>query len=121
MRKLQSRVASVEYTLFGGTITSISLHGRELLFMSKLSRHENAPVRGGIPVIWPWFGVTERGKHGLARESQFTVVHEVDKADLIELELQYETGELRCVLSVRITDFAHISLHTTCLTEYRAF
>ena len=121
MKKLESKKASLTYTLFGGTITSITLGNKELLFISKLSQHEKTAVRGGIPVIWPWFGVTERGRHGIARIQQFTVEKEVTTDDLIELELKYELESLQCILSVRITDFASISLCTTCIKEYKQF
>jgi D-hexose-6-phosphate mutarotase len=40
-----------------------------VLFMSQLSRfQEGAPIRGGIPVIFPWFGAREgEAAHGFAR------------------------------------------------------
>jgi glucose-6-phosphate 1-epimerase len=40
-----------------------------LLFMSQFSRFEaGQPIRGGIPVIFPWFGLREgMGQHGFAR------------------------------------------------------
>ena len=40
-----------------------------LLFMSQCSRfNEGQPIRGGIPVIFPWFGMREGlGQHGFAR------------------------------------------------------
>ena len=40
-----------------------------LLFMSQVSRFvEGQPIRGGIPVIFPWFGMREAmGQHGFAR------------------------------------------------------
>jgi|SRR5436190_10306411 len=40
-----------------------------LLFMSQCSRFtEGQPIRGGIPVIFPWFGLREGlGQHGFAR------------------------------------------------------
>jgi glucose-6-phosphate 1-epimerase len=40
-----------------------------LLFMSQLSRfNEGTPIRGGIPIIFPWFGPREgESAHGFAR------------------------------------------------------
>ena len=40
-----------------------------VLFMSQLSRfQENTPIRGGIPVIFPWFGAREgQSSHGFVR------------------------------------------------------
>ncbi len=62
------------------SVAELYLHGAHLthfqkkneapvLFMSQLSRFEaGAPIRGGIPVIFPWFGAREDGPaHGFAR------------------------------------------------------
>src|SRR3974390_1268416 len=40
-----------------------------LLFVSQCSRfNEGQPIRGGIPIIFPWFGMREGlGQHGFAR------------------------------------------------------
>ena len=39
-----------------------------LLFLSERSHFEpGEPIRGGIPVIFPWFGAREAGMHGYAR------------------------------------------------------
>jgi len=40
-----------------------------MLFLSQCSRfEENQPIRGGVPVIFPWFGPREgMGMHGFAR------------------------------------------------------
>ena len=62
--------SSAEVYLQGAHITSFRKHGQEpLTFMSQCSRFtEGQPIRGGIPVIFPWFGMREgMGNHGFAR------------------------------------------------------
>lgn len=62
--------SSAEVYLQGAHITSFRKHGQApLTFMSQCSRFtEGQPIRGGIPVIFPWFGMREGlGNHGFAR------------------------------------------------------
>jgi D-hexose-6-phosphate mutarotase len=62
--------SSAEIYLQGAHITSFRKHGEQpLTFMSQCSRFtEGQPIRGGIPVILPWFGMREgMGNHGFAR------------------------------------------------------
>src|SRR3954466_1832592 len=46
-----------------------------LLFLSTCSRFANdQPIRGGIPVIFPWFGPREgMGQHGFARLKEWSL------------------------------------------------
>src|SRR5579862_1244763 len=62
--------SSAEVYLQGAHVTSFRKHGQApLTFMSQCSRFtEGQPIRGGIPVIFPWFGMREGlGNHGFAR------------------------------------------------------
>jgi D-hexose-6-phosphate mutarotase len=62
--------SSAEIYLQGAHITNFRKHGEPpLTFMSQCSRFtEGQPIRGGIPVIFPWFGMREgMGSHGFAR------------------------------------------------------
>jgi glucose-6-phosphate 1-epimerase len=54
-----------------------------LLFLSQCSRFDqNQPIRGGIPVIFPWFGHREgMGQHGFARVKTWEVKEIVPAAD----------------------------------------
>ena len=59
-----------ELYLHGAHLTHFQMNGQPpLLFMSQLSRFkEGVPIRGGIPVIFPWFGAREgEPAHGFAR------------------------------------------------------
>lgn len=62
--------SSAEVYLQGAHITNFRKHGEApVTFMSQCSRFtEGQPIRGGIPVIFPWFGMREgMGNHGFAR------------------------------------------------------
>jgi glucose-6-phosphate 1-epimerase len=62
--------SSAEVYLQGAHITNFRRHGEPpVTFMSQCSRFtEGQPIRGGIPVIFPWFGMREgMGNHGFAR------------------------------------------------------
>jgi glucose-6-phosphate 1-epimerase len=62
--------SSAEVYLQGAHVTNFRKHGEPpLTFMSQCSRFtEGQPIRGGIPVIFPWFGMREgMGNHGFAR------------------------------------------------------
>src|SRR5205085_5522868 len=54
----------------GAHLTKFRRHGEPpLTFMSQCSRFtDGQPIRGGIPVVFPWFGMREGlGNHGFAR------------------------------------------------------
>jgi glucose-6-phosphate 1-epimerase len=62
--------SSAEVYLQGAHLTNFRKHGEPpLTFMSQCSRFtDGQPIRGGIPVIFPWFGMREgMGNHGFAR------------------------------------------------------
>jgi D-hexose-6-phosphate mutarotase len=59
-----------EIYLHGAHITNFQKKDEPpILFMSQLSRfNEGSPIRGGIPIIFPWFGSREgEAAHGFAR------------------------------------------------------
>src|SRR5437899_4885176 len=55
----------------------------QLLFLSQCSRFDqDHPIRGGIPVIFPWFGHREgMGQHGFARVKTWEVKEVAPAAD----------------------------------------
>jgi D-hexose-6-phosphate mutarotase len=62
--------SSAEVYLHGAHITHFQKKNEPpILFMSQLSRfNKDTPIRGGIPVIFPWFGPREgEAAHGFAR------------------------------------------------------
>lgn len=62
--------SSAEIYLHGAHVTDFKKRGEpSLLFTSQCSRFEaGQPIRGGIPIIFPWFGARDgEGAHGFAR------------------------------------------------------
>jgi glucose-6-phosphate 1-epimerase len=66
--------SSAELYLHGAHITHFQKKNEPpVLFLSQLSRfNEGTPIRGGIPVIFPWFGSREgEAAHGFARTQEW--------------------------------------------------
>ena len=71
--------AAAEIYLNGATVTQYSVDGRPILFCSRTSKFEQGKaIRGGVPVIFPWFGPHPTDhtlpQHGLARAAEWTIV-----------------------------------------------
>ncbi|KAI8872524.1 galactose mutarotase-like protein [Ramicandelaber brevisporus] len=67
--------SSAQVNLFGATVTSWTVDGKNRLFVSSKAAFDHSkPIRGGIPVIFPQFnkGKLMPGKHGFARTEVWT-------------------------------------------------
>ncbi|OGV46021.1 MAG: hypothetical protein A2017_22315 [Lentisphaerae bacterium GWF2_44_16] len=73
--EINNKFASASICLYSAHVMSYLPHGQKpVLWMSAASRFEEGkPIRGGIPLCWPWFGAHPSDKnkpaHGLARIS----------------------------------------------------
>src|SRR6267378_1686739 len=89
----RGELAMIE-VITGRSTAEIYLHGAHvthfkkkdeppILFLSQCSRFaENEPIRGGIPVILPWFGPREGlGQHGFARVKRWELKEFVPAPD----------------------------------------
>ncbi len=77
----------------GAHVTRWSGAGGNVLFLSKESRFEpGRAIRGGVPVIFPWFGDDPdgrgRGAHGFARKTAWRVVENTETADESRVALE---------------------------------
>lgn len=85
MVQIQTPWSAAEIYLQGATVTHFQLHGEPpLLFLSEQSRFEkDAPIRGGIPIIFPWFGKPEgrASQHGFARVRSWEVIEVQKQSD----------------------------------------
>lgn len=95
--------ASAELYLHGGHLTRFCPRGQQpLLWMSSASRFAaEAPIRGGIPLCWPWFGAhatrADLPAHGFARLRPWRVTRTgVDGSGmaLVALELASDAATL---------------------------
>lgn len=97
---LINKYGAAEVSLYGAHVLAYRPVGfAPVLFLSKRSAFEpGKPIRGGIPVCWPWFGPhptdPARDKHGFARLLQW---------DLDATEYTGETTTLR--LSLKDSEF----------------
>src|SRR5437868_2958881 len=72
----------------GATVTRYDQGGRQLLFCSRTSKYApGKAIRGGIPVIFPWFGPHPTDpnlpQHGLVRAAEWTITsaHELPNGE----------------------------------------
>lgn len=73
---IHTPASEAEIYLQGAHVTRFQKQGEEaLLFLSECSRFEpGQPIRGGIPIILPWFGNRPGSPaHGFARTSEWTL------------------------------------------------
>ena len=87
--------ATAELYLQGAQVTSWAPAGQEVLWMSRASTYRaGSPIRGGIPICFPWFGAhpidTAAPAHGFARLRAWELVaaDEVDGAVVVTLRLR---------------------------------
>lgn len=123
---LQNQDDCAEIALFGAHVLSYIKGGRERLFVSESAKLDGSrPIRGGIPVCWPWFGqlhpeIKEHGiAHGLVRNQiwQVTAQIQTDSTSSVTLE-PTETEHalwpkgLHCQVKITLTDKLKIELIT---------
>jgi glucose-6-phosphate 1-epimerase len=70
--------ATAEIYVNGATVTHYEVPGRVVLFCSRTSKFElGKAIRGGAPVIFPWFGPhptdPKLPQHGLVRAAEWTI------------------------------------------------
>ena len=76
---LRNRFGTASVTLHGAHVTGYTPTGaRPVIWMSHFSKFAaGQPIRGGVPVCWPWFGPDPAGKfggHGFARLLDWQVI-----------------------------------------------
>lgn len=68
--EVATALATAEIYVQGAHVSHFQRKNEQpLLFMSQVSRFEKSqPIRGGIPIVYPWFGARDgQGSHGYAR------------------------------------------------------
>lgn len=114
-------------SLYGGHVVSFKPTGfQDLIWMSDEAIYDaKLPLRGGIPICWPWFGPIASPSHGFVRNQQWQLVEHrenengvvvclglQDNADTqviwpyrFDAKLYVEMGEtLKVTLDVKNTD-----------------
>jgi D-hexose-6-phosphate mutarotase len=109
MLEITTAWSTAEIYLHGAHVTHFKKRdGSPLLFLSQCSRFaENQPIRGGIPVIFPWFGPREAmGQHGFARVKPW------------ELKEFAPSPDGSVSLRLRLPDSPEASSFPPCTVEY---
>ena len=109
MLEINTAWGQAELYPHGAHLTHFQLKNQPpLLFMSQFSRFaEGVPIRGGIPVIFPWFGPREgEPAHGFAR---------IQVWELREIS-QLPDGAV--TLRLRLPDSPAAALFPKCTVEY---
>ncbi len=101
---LKSPHSEIRVALAGAHVMHFQPHGEApVLWMSRQSYFEEGkPIRGGIPVCWPWFGPhpsdPSRPQHGFARLMTWSVLETAERPDktlLLRLGLDSNEATLR--------------------------
>jgi D-hexose-6-phosphate mutarotase len=96
---LVNRYGACEVSLYGGHVLGYRPTGHApVLFISKQSAYEpGKPIRGGIPICWPWFGPSTDKTlpmHGFARILQWELQATEYSAEVTELRLVLRDSDL---------------------------
>lgn len=95
---VSTAAATAEVYLQGAHVTAWAPAGRDgVVWTSEKSAFEpGAPIRGGVPVCFPWFGPHPSGEaplHGFARVSDWALAEVVDNGDEVTLVLTLSDSE----------------------------
>ncbi|WP_371195215.1 D-hexose-6-phosphate mutarotase [Glaciecola sp. SC05] len=78
---INNHVASARISLFGGHLLSYvpNVDKRDRLWLSEKAIYDSeTPIRGGVPICWPWFGANKRvigaPSHGFVRTQIWTLL-----------------------------------------------
>lgn len=127
---LQFGEASAVVSLYGAQVLSYQPQpGKDVLWLSPLAQwHDQMPIRGGVPVCWPWFGPVDTRlnpmqqslpNHGVVRTQlwQLTGQHISESGVSVTLTIKvaalpYYPNETTLQLQLTLSDSLTISL--TC-------
>ncbi len=85
--EVNNPLAHAQVSLQGAQLLSFQPHGQpDWLFLSPRARFEpGQPIRGGVPVCWPWFGpdpdALGRPAHGFARQRPWSLRQSANDSD----------------------------------------
>jgi glucose-6-phosphate 1-epimerase len=112
--QVKTAAASATVFLQGAHVTAWQPTGaKPVLFTSSASPFEpGVPIRGGVPLVFPWFGFyggdkregVDYPQHGPARISEWTLAEVERRGDALALLLQFSTND-----AMRSTGFAGLS------------
>lgn len=120
--RIQHAKAEAAISLFGGHVISFKPQGKqELIFTSEDTICDGkTPLRGGIPVCWPWFAKAAEPSHGFARTTEWSLVEHRENQDgvvvRIELKPSQETltiwpHQFEVFLDIEVSEQLIVTMH----------
>ncbi|WP_025739268.1 D-hexose-6-phosphate mutarotase [Salinivibrio socompensis] len=111
-------------SLFGAHLLSFAPTGEpSLVWMSRNAIYDaQTPLRGGVPICWPWFGQSGSPSHGFARRQMWQLAQIDEQPDGVTVQLQLSESEQSVALwphrfdatvTFTLTQKADISLAVT--------
>lgn len=132
--KINNRFASATIALFGGHVLSYipKIDDRDRLWQSKQAIFDGVtPLRGGIPICWPWFSDRfpqpddSLPSHGFVRTQnwQLNLAEEVDEGTRVELSPSNTAGpgfahKTELTLTILVGESLELSLTTRNLDSH---
>jgi len=123
---IENEAASARLSLFGGQVLSFQpkKDGRERLYVSRAALFDGSkPIRGGIPICWPWFAAHPADPscpfHGYVRNRLWTLIEETAGPDATTILLKPTdtcspcfSGIAGLLLQIRVADTLSLELIT---------
>ena len=121
--RIENAEGSAEIYLHGATVTHFQPAGQKpLIFVSKQAIFDGKkPIRGGVPICWPWFGPhptdLSQPQHGTVRTKKWTLMYAERQPDgATRLSFSVETHEVEVAYLVTVGR----SLTTTLIATNRS-
>lgn len=117
--RVENEFASLEFSTYGAQVLSWTpKNQKNVLWLSEKAVFQHGkPIRGGIPICWPWFGPVKTPSHGPARVAEWTPIGMAASSNgMTVVEMVYETPDLLACLTLRFGKTLVIQLDTTNLT-----
>ncbi|WP_428239761.1 hypothetical protein [Gynuella sp.] len=85
--ELNTPLGQLQISLWGGQLLQwVPKNAAPVFWLSRIPPQPGKPIRGGIPVCWPWFGGKEGYEsHGWARTSLWTLEHSDEQSLTLSL------------------------------------
>lgn len=127
--QIKTELATAVISIYAGHVLSFAPTGeQDVLWVSDQAVYQaGTAIRGGIPIIWPWFGAhptdSTKQSHGFARRQMWSVTGaELDENGRIHLTLTLDESEqsksqfshdFELTLNIIVGNVLEVSLQTT--------
>ena len=93
------------------------------LWLSEQANFDNSsPIRGGIPICFPWFGPhpeqAELGKHGFVRQQRWQLEQLIEGTEGCTLQFSFSHDQFKLQLSLSLADSIQLALNWQHLGDH---